>query len=227
MAEIFRDLRAITKYVLDRGTNGAYADPVRYDRLQEQWFSRRPELARGTAEVVTAFIKPNGKICEAAAGTGILSLQLAERGFHVTCTDIQRNALEHLQNKAKEKGLEERIVTSVIDMNRPFPLEENTYDGVVQLRANRYIVGNTFYTEFYRILKKGGKALLSTFTIDQLLWWKNAGRKQHTTPEGIVSDLIEAGFKEVQRYKAKEIFSANNIKVPPYYVPSQFLVARK
>ena len=56
---------------------------------------------------------------------------------------------------------------------------------------------------------------------------RNPSLYSHTTPEGIVSDLIEAGFKEVQRYKAKEIFSANNIKVPPYYVPSQFLVARK
>ncbi|MCL5970464.1 MAG: class I SAM-dependent methyltransferase [Patescibacteria group bacterium] len=227
MSEIFRDLKAITKYVFYKGNDGIYADPLRYDRLHEKWFSRRSELARGTAEVVTAFVKPNGKICEAAAGTGILSLQLAERGFCVTCTYIQPNALEHLQNKAKSKGLEERITTDVADMNGSFPIGNNTCDCVVQLRANRYIIGNTFYTECHRVLNEDGVLILPVFTIDQPIWWKNAGRKQHITPEGIANDLIETGFKEVEGHRAKEIFSANNIKVPPYYVPSEFLVARK
>lgn len=227
MAEIIKDTIAIAKHVFARGSNGAYADPERYDRLREQWFFNRPELARGTTEMVNAFVNGNGRIYEAAAGTGILSLALAERGFHVTCNDIQEKMLKRLQDKARGRDLENQITTLVSDMNSPFFVGDGEYDGVVQLRANRYIVGNTFYSESLRVLKEGGVLILPVFTVDRLLWWKNAGIRQHTTPLGIANDMLEVGFRKVEGHKPREFFARHNINIPAYYMPSDFLVARK
>lgn len=231
---MIKDIQAIGGYVLSKGANGTYADAERYDRLENQWFARRPDLALVVASVVERFCPSGGDIFEVAAGTGILSLVLAEKGYQVTAGDIQPHSLARLEHKAEEQGLLERISIQHIDMNDEFEgVPDASYDLVVQLRASRYIVGDRFYTESLRILRPGGSLVLPVFTTDNYVWKRNARREkhpeQHTTAEGIAEDLGKAGFDTVTgyMYRGKDVLRKNDLHVPFYYVPSQFLVAQK
>ncbi|MDY7013635.1 MAG: class I SAM-dependent methyltransferase, partial [Cyanobacteriota bacterium] len=47
-----------------------------------------------------------GNILEIGMGSGIQAIELAERGFQVTATELSHTAVSLAQNRAKEKGLE-------------------------------------------------------------------------------------------------------------------------
>src|SRR5437899_2051093 len=79
---------------------------------------------------------------KSSAKLGVLTLEMAERGFTITAVDIVQNALDEIQYKAHQ-GLGEQVsITTVCDtMNQhswPFA-NDNQYDVVATLRCNRYI----------------------------------------------------------------------------------------
>ncbi|MCI4434353.1 MAG: methyltransferase [Thermoplasmata archaeon] len=57
-------------------------------------------------------ISPRGKILEVGAGSGYISLELAKRGFDVTATDIDEDAISHMEYVSKMEKLNIRIVKS-------------------------------------------------------------------------------------------------------------------
>jgi len=105
------------------------------------------------------------KILDVGAGTGRLSLSLANRGASVTALDVSPKMLELLKRKLQRRvsndGTRRDFVKSkiqtVVGDAESLPFEKNTFDIVtaafliVHLKDPR-----RFFDEVYRVLKDGG-----------------------------------------------------------------------
>ncbi|MFH0972270.1 MAG: methyltransferase domain-containing protein [Candidatus Micrarchaeota archaeon] len=107
---------------------------------------------------------PNSKILDVGCGTGLGMEILKELGYEVAGIDVS----EELLAIAKKKHL----AVQLGDMrNIPFP--NSTFDGIVSISALQWVSSRTDYSaksdlkktasEFYRVLKKAGKALIQFY----------------------------------------------------------------
>lgn len=95
---------------------------------------------------------PPGKVLDVPSGEGALSYCLSRMGFGVVAGDIDPNFF-------KAPGI--RCVK--IDMNRPMPLEDEQFDYVACLEGIEHLENPfVFVRECHRILKWGGRLILST-----------------------------------------------------------------
>ncbi len=112
-----------------------------------------PLARRVTHETVLEILdkEDRGKVLDIPAGTGALSLKLKEMGFNVYCCDINEDNFE-LKGLPFKKG----------DMNKRLPYDGGTFDYVVCLEGIEH-TENPFNAmrEFARMLRKGGKLILS------------------------------------------------------------------
>lgn len=95
------------------------------------------------------------KILDVGAGTGRLSLRLAEKGADVVALDISEKMLAELINKNKK-------INIVVGNAEQLPFEDNYFDAVaaafliVHLKDPRI-----FFDEVYRVLKDGGQFIVT------------------------------------------------------------------
>ena len=112
-----------------------------------------PLARKGTHERVLEIIgkEEKGKVLDVPAGTGALSHKLKEMGFDVYCCDINEDHFE-LTKLPFKKG----------DMNKRLPYDGDYFDYVVCLEGIEH-TENPFNAmrEFARVLRKGGKLVLS------------------------------------------------------------------
>lgn len=133
-------------------------------------------------KVVLARLLPPApsKTLEVGAGTGVMSLLLAELGHTVTATDISKGMLNEARRKASQRGLE--IAFEIVDAEL-LPFGEGSFDAVF----GRHILWTLPHperalSEWYRVLKSGGRLVL----VDSLAVSPSvAGRLQQTA-----SDLL-------------------------------------
>jgi ubiquinone/menaquinone biosynthesis C-methylase UbiE len=91
------------------------------------------------------------KLLDAPAGAGALSVRMRQLGFDVSCADIdpgnfEAEGFEHVQ----------------ADFNQPLPIPDEAYDVVVSAAGlQRVCFPEVTISEFYRILKPGGRLYLS------------------------------------------------------------------
>ncbi len=78
---------------------------------------------------ITARVRPDSRVLECAAGTGVISLALAPHARRVTCTDLSLPMLAHAKRKAQKRGLE-NIRFARRNLLRP-PQKEKPYDMVI------------------------------------------------------------------------------------------------
>jgi SAM-dependent methyltransferase len=112
-----------------------------------------PLARRGTHEKVLEIIdnEERGEVLDIPAGTGALSHKLKEMGFDVYCCDINDDHFK-LTELPFKKG----------DMNKRLPYKGESFDYVVCLEGIEH-TENPFNAirEFARVLRKGGKLILS------------------------------------------------------------------
>ena len=115
-----------------------------------------PGLHRKVLQLLDAL--PRGLIFDGAAGNGILSKKLTEKGFSVISTDLD------IKNNLRE-GL--RFFQS--ELNRDFSFRDDCFDYCVCLETIEHLENPWHFTrELARILKPGGRLILSTPNIDYL-----------------------------------------------------------
>jgi 2-polyprenyl-3-methyl-5-hydroxy-6-metoxy-1,4-benzoquinol methylase len=98
---------------------------------------------------------PHGKMLEFGAGSGQFSRLIVENWPHVelVCADIQK----------RPDGLPEKIIWNESDLNLRLQIEDNTFDFIVSTEVIEHLENpRAVFREFYRLLKPGGKVLLTT-----------------------------------------------------------------
>jgi len=95
------------------------------------------------------------KILDAGAGTGRLAAELARLSADVTALDVSEEMLKVLKKKNN------KIATVVGDVES-LPFEANSFDWVVSAFVIVHLKNPTkFFDEVYRVLKDGGKFLVT------------------------------------------------------------------
>jgi 2-polyprenyl-3-methyl-5-hydroxy-6-metoxy-1,4-benzoquinol methylase len=109
--------------------------------------------APGTQEKVLSILKsmPPGRLLDAPAGEGALSLKLFEK-YDVVAVDLDENYF-------KLSG----IPFKKVDLNNPLPFDDASFDFVVSVEGIEHLE-NPFLCvrEFSRVLKPGGNLIIST-----------------------------------------------------------------
>lgn len=216
------------------GEFDTYRNPTQYDERQHSSIYRRDNLARGVSDVLEKKLGTfsDKKILDLGAGTGILSLEIAQRGpSSVTAFDLFPLPLERLQNKAKTQDLSSVVEAIQGDMNAPFPFAESTFDAVISLRANRFIHNfSVWLQETRKVLKPSGLFVLPVFPIDFIPWKRHSdkGIFQETGFRSISQSIQNEGFiidpMASKKYTDAVEVGLGNRDVPFYYQPS-FIVA--
>jgi SAM-dependent methyltransferase len=111
---------------------------------------------RFALQAVEASLPYGSKILDAGCGPGEMAAMLMQRGYEVWGIDIAEPMVRH----ARERSSANRF--RVGDIERiPFP--DSTFDGVVCLGVLEYLDSDAkALTEIGRVLKPGGKAVVST-----------------------------------------------------------------
>ena len=84
-----------------------------------------------TTRILNEILGENLKILDCAAGTGIYSFYLADRGHNVTATDITPRHIEMINNKLKSKSY--KMDTAVLDATDMSIFPDNSFDVVLNM----------------------------------------------------------------------------------------------
>lgn len=74
-----------------------------FDETYENDITRR--LRASLYKTITALVRPGGSILDISCGTGIDAIELAQRGFRVTASDVAPKMVERAQAKTSTLGL--------------------------------------------------------------------------------------------------------------------------
>ncbi|OPX30436.1 MAG: hypothetical protein B1H08_01695 [Candidatus Omnitrophica bacterium 4484_171] len=112
------------------------------------------ESAEGVHEKVIVLIKEEkrGRILDAPSGAGYLSNELKSIGFNPVCIDLDVEKFEFPD-----------IEHTQADLNRDLPYEDGIFDYAVCVEGIEHIEDHFhLIREFKRVLKKGGKLIITT-----------------------------------------------------------------
>jgi len=101
-----------------------------------------------------------GKALDIAAGEGRNAVFLARHGFDVNAVDLSEIGLRKTRRLAKETGV--KIHTLLVDLDT-YRIEKKGYD----LIANFYFLKRSLIPKMKRGLKKGGRIIFETYTLEQ------------------------------------------------------------
>ena len=153
------------------------------------------------------------KILDVGAGTGRLSLPLANRGARVIALDVSPKMLEIIKNEQIEK---------IVGDAESLPFKNETFDIVTAAFLTVHLKDPTrFFDEAYRVLKDGG--VLAITNINQKV------PPQVKTKQGKI--IIESFYHRPE--KIKEILESLAFQVEEVFVKegelwiNQIIVARK
>lgn len=105
------------------------------------------------------------KVLEIAAGTGAISIEMAQIAREVICTDLSTDMLKKAFIKSKRNGLG-NIKFKTCDCYE-LPLRSESFDAVVMANVLHLLdEPQKAVNEAIRVLKPGGKLLLPTFFCD-------------------------------------------------------------
>ncbi len=146
--------------------------------------------------------KPGDKILEIGCGWGGFAETAAKQGYHVTGLTLSEEQANYARERMKREGLEDKVEIRLMDYRDA----KEKYDFVVSIEMFE-AVGERFWPIYFStvksVLKKGGKAVIQTITIDNDIFDEYKKRsdfiQQYTFPGGALPSqfkFIEAAEKE-------------------------------
>ncbi len=216
-------------------------DARTYDRSPSHAASDPVEAAAWRAALRRNLPEPPASVLDVGAGTGAISLLLAELGYRVTAVDLSPGMLARASEKAAERSLELTAVAApaIEPPAGPFGavverhLLWTTPDPVAALTAWREVVA------------PGGRAVLfeGIFSRDSLSWrargraadglrWAMGVAEDHhagydadlldslplaraTSPEPLIRALTDAGWRSVRLERLRDVEWARRMAAPP------------
>jgi len=99
------------------------------------------------------------RVLEVGAGTGLVTLPLAEAGLPMTGMDLSEGMLERLREKSGARGL--RVPLVVADASR-LPFADHVFDGLVMRHVLHLVAAwQQALDEVVRVVRPGGSFLVS------------------------------------------------------------------
>lgn len=102
---------------------------------------------------IAALVRPDHRVLELGAGTGLHTLSLASTGAVVIATDISSQSLTLLDRRILSVG--QKVNTCLAHMEA-LPFEDNSFDVVACAGSLSYGVPELVDAEVIRVLRKGG-----------------------------------------------------------------------
>lgn len=198
--------------------------PEDYERVVGE--KSRGILGRLVAEVVNKYVPVNTEgiqahVLDIAAGTGLISKGLVEKGYRVTAVDLSQKFLNVLKARYGE------VNTVEADMNERFPFDDASFDAITTVWANRFIKNtDSFLEETKRALKPGGVFVWPVFVSEIPFWKWRSGLKQPTTAKALAKKVREHGFNNVEIEKSSVVDLVKNKGIAVPQIPT-FIIARK
>src|SRR3989344_2991096 len=120
---------------------------------------------RARARIIFRFFKGtslNARILDAGAGYGIYALTLAEKSYHVDTIDIEKDRVDALNARKKERpALDERIHAPLGSLTE-LPFQNNSYDVIICSDVIEHIKDDVkAVAELDRVLAPGGTLILT------------------------------------------------------------------
>ena len=140
-----------------------------YDR---RFSNPRLNYMRAVEETVLLNTLRPGIILDIGCGTGEQSLLLAEKGFEVVAVDISGEMIRKARKKIIEAKLR-RAPSLVLASAEALPFREKSFDGLLSIFGvfSHIPEANIAFLETHRVLKSGGKAVLTVVNRWNLTWW--------------------------------------------------------
>ncbi|MCH9661565.1 MAG: methyltransferase domain-containing protein [Bacteroidetes bacterium] len=132
-------------------------DEIRYDSAEGKFFINLE------VKILTKLLKnfENAKLLDVPAGTGRMTIPLAEIGLDVTGADISEEMLNQADKKAKNKNI--KNIKFEHANGRDLHFDSNSFDVVTSFKFF-HLIPNTekpeFIKEMLRVVKPGGKLIV-------------------------------------------------------------------
>lgn len=130
-----------------------------YDGLSKHFVPYK-KVVKEVTEIMISACPLKSVALDAGCGTGNFSIALGRAGYKVFGIDISKEMLKRAVIKAKQDKIP--IQFQQTNLTERLPYKDNTFDAVISINA-LYMLPNPEFTlkEFHRILKHGGKLILS------------------------------------------------------------------
>ncbi len=167
-----------------------------YDRMAFDFF-HRDRLAKYIVDTIQGlFPKGNPYITERAAGSGIVTKELYERGYtNIRATDLSESQLKVLAEKLK--GIEVKVENLDHEMKG---VVDSSIDVIFQVGATRFMSRKgqeTYISEAARALKNDGYVLWPVMWVERPLAWTMHGFKSPRTTSYTIASLASKYGLEV------------------------------
>ena len=116
--------------------------------------------------------RSNLKILDLGCGAGRHTIFLAREGFQTYATDVSEEGLKVVEKRLRDEKLQGTLKKANMEEQ---PFSDNFFDGIISFGVFYYNDLECYriaVSEMYRILKKGGKALVFTRTTDDYRYGK-------------------------------------------------------
>lgn len=124
-------------------------------------------LLRAYADLFTK-VPPLGPVLDLACGGGRNGIYLAMLGLPVILCDVSEEALSRARILAREQGVSPQFMVLDLEKEGPFPLEEDTYGGIIVFRY----LHRPLIPVIRKAIRSTGILIYETFTIDQVRYGK-------------------------------------------------------
>jgi SAM-dependent methyltransferase len=216
-------------------------DAKTYDRSPSHAASDPVEAAAWRAILRRHLPEPPASVMDVGAGTGAISLLVAELGYHVTAVDLSPGMLARATEKAAERGVE--LTTVAAPATEP---PTGPFDAVVE----RHLLWTTpdpvaALSAWRAVVTPGGRAVLfeGIFSRDSLQWRArgmaadglrralgvaddhHAGYDANlldslplaraTSPGSLIRALTEAGWRSIRLERLRDVEWARRMAAPP------------
>jgi 2-polyprenyl-3-methyl-5-hydroxy-6-metoxy-1,4-benzoquinol methylase len=149
-----------------------------------------------TTTILNEHIKPQHKILELGAGTGVYSFYYAERGNEVMATDLLPMHVEIIKRKIKEKGNHIKLQTEVIDALDLSKYDNESFDVVNCLGPMYHLKEKEqrvkCIQECLRVLKPGGMLAIAYINKHYIIHGVLVNQKEFFT-ENFVNGIMKKG----------------------------------
>ncbi len=120
-------------------------------------------------QIFAAMIE-KGRVLDLGCGNGRNAIYLAKKGFEVIGLDNVEKLLEIAEKNAEREGVAKQV--KFVESSLPkIPLDDEAVDAVLYIAALHHLPTSaerrTSIEEVYRVLKRGGQALISVWASEQ------------------------------------------------------------